>query len=178
MNRLRLAMVKFCPKSALFLAFWLICASAQAEVRLLFSPYDDIESEWVVMIKNAEKEIKISCFGLTNESIYQALVQKKKEGVKILVCIDKRQSASSHDKKKFMLKNYIEVVTKKTTALEHNKMMVVDDTNAIMGSWNLSKNAQTQDNSVAIFINEPVYAAQIEHAINRIRERDTREATP
>ena len=145
---------------------------SNAEVKLYFSPYDDIEAEWVNMILGAKKEIKISCFGLTNENIYQAIVQKHWDGVKVLVCIDKRQSASKYDKKKNLIAHGVEVVTKKTTALEHNKMLVVDDKNAIMGSWNLSKNAQGQDNSVAIFIDEPGFVRDIEYAIDRIYQRD------
>ena len=152
--------------------FFIICYSAQAEINLYFSPYDNCEKQFVDMINSAKKKIKISCFGLTNQAIYEAIVNKRKQGVKVLVCIDRRQSASKYDKKDLLKKNAIETVVKKTWVLEHNKMIVVDDKNAIIGSWNFSGNAQAQDNSIVVFKDEPEMAAQVEAAIDRIYARD------
>ena len=151
------------------------CQSAFASVEAYFSPYDNIENQWVDMIDSAKDSIRISCFGLTNERIYQALVRKRVEGVRVLVCIDKLQSSSKHSLDEELTDNDVEVVIKPRQVLEHNKMIVVDGKHAIIGSWNLSGNAQAQDNSVVVMIDEPRLAKQVEEAIAWIYERDTKE---
>ena len=156
----------------LVLSFFLLTNSALAEINLYFSPFDNCEDQWVQMILSAKKEIKISCFGITNEKLYNALIDRKKAGVKILVCIDRLQSKSRHDLNKQLSKAGVTTVIKKITTLEHNKMIVVDDKSGIIGSYNLSVNAQGQDNSIVVFTDEPIYASEIEAAIDRIYERD------
>jgi len=159
-------------KISIFIVSILISFPAIASVDVYFSPHDDLESKWVEVIDSARESIKVSCFGLTNDRIYQALVDKRKTGIPVLVCIDKMQSSSRHDKKPQMIENDIEVVTKKTIVLEHNKMIVVDGKDAIIGSYNLSDNAQNQDNSIAFFKDEPEIAQKVTAAIERIKERD------
>lgn len=156
----------------ILLALILLNTNAFADIRVGFSPYDDLEEEWLGVINTATKEIKISAFGLTNERIFNALVKKRQEGVKILVCEDKMQSGSKHDLRDRMKKEKIEVVVKKIQVLEHNKMIEVDQKNAIIGSWNLSNNAQNQDNSITVFMDEPEVAKQVSKAIDRIYARD------
>lgn len=160
-------------KLSLFLVlFFISITSVFGEIKLYFSPYDDCEKIWLEVINSAQSYIYISCFGLTNPRIYDALIQKHLAGVKVLVLEDKRQSASRYDyRNKFRL-NKIETIIKKIGTLEHNKMIVVDDKNAIVGSWNLSKAAQKQDNSIVLFLNEPEIAKQVKNAILRIYERD------
>lgn len=149
-----------------------LCSSAFAEITIHFSPYENCEKYFIELINSATREIKISCFGLTNDNIYNALLKKQKEGVKILVCEDRMQSGSKHDKRDPMRKSGMEVVVKKAHVLEHNKMIEVDDRDSIIGSWNLSGNAQAQDNSIVVFKDENEIAVQIESAIDRIYERD------
>ena len=50
-------------------------------------------------------------------------------------------------------------------------MIVVDDRYAIIGSWNLSGNAQPQDNSITVF-DYPYIACKVRNAIERIYNRD------
>lgn len=159
-------------KRVILFLFLIFCIPAQASVELYFSPYDNVEDQWIRVINTAEKSIKISCFGLTNERIYNALVEKRKQGIKVLVCEDKMQSGSRHDYRDRMKQKNIEVVVKKVQVLEHNKMLAVDDKSAIIGSWNLSGNAQKQDNSVVVMMYEPELAGKVDDAIDRIWERD------
>lgn len=163
-------------KFTLLTAMVFICVisplQASATIDAYFSPYDDLERQWIEVIDSAHESIKISCFGLTNENIYNALIKKRSEGLSVLVLEDKMQSGSRHDKRDSMKRNRIEVVVKKVQVLEHNKMIVIDGKTAIVGSWNLSGNAQKQDNSIVVMANEPELAKRVDAAIERIHERD------
>lgn len=160
---------QFCLIVGVFLAWSQV---AFADIYLAFSPYEEIEPIWIEMIDKAQTDIKISAFGFTNKNIGEALIRAHNRGVDVLICNDKRSSASKHDLGGLFRNAGIEVVIKKTTALNHNKLMVVDGEDAILGSWNLSGNAQKQDNSVVVFDDEPDYALEIDEAIQRIYERD------
>lgn len=155
-----------------FLILLIFTNNVFASIEILFSPYNNLENEWVKIISKAEKHIKISAFGISNPAICDAIVRKHKEGVKVIICEDKRQSSIKTDCKNRFIKEGIEVVVKKTTTLEHNKIVEVDSERAIVGSWNISKNAQSQDNFIMVLNNEPELVSKIEMAIDRIYERD------
>lgn len=143
-----------------------------AETKVYFSPYDDGEAQWISVIDSAKEYIAISCFGITNKNITAKLIEKQKAGVKVTLCDDRRSSMGRSDTCNVLRNAGVDVVIKKTWVLEHNKMIVVDGKNAIIGSWNLSGNAQAQDNSLAVFTDEPVIAEQVKAAIDRIYKRD------
>lgn len=156
----------------ILILFLIVVSPLYAEITTCFTPYEDCEAKFIDVIDSAQHDIKISCFGLTNEDVAKALVEAKNRGVIVLVCVDKMQSGSKHDKKNYLQSEGIEVIVKKTSVLEHNKMIIADGKHGIIGSWNISKNANKQDNSMVIFKDEPLFAEQIESAILRIYDRD------
>jgi phosphatidylserine/phosphatidylglycerophosphate/cardiolipin synthase-like enzyme len=123
------------------------------------------------VLESAKYEITLSCFGITNKRLGAILREKSRQGVKVLVLEDKMQSGGRADIHEELIADGVEVVIKKTTALEHNKMVVVDGKTAIIGSWNLSGNAQKQDNSMVITTDKAVVASAQE-AMDRIYRRD------
>jgi len=140
--------------------------------RVLFSPRQDCQIEFVTMIKNAQKSVLISCFGITNKVIADAIIERKNAGLKVLVCADKTQSKGASSLMQYLIDNGVEYVIKKAVVLEHNKCVTVDGINSIIGSWNFSNSAQKQDNSIVVFENEPEVAKIVEEDINWIYERD------
>jgi len=136
-----------------------------------FSPWQDCEEKWIEVIDSAKKEITVSCFGITNKMIAAALLDKHMQGVKVLVLEDRLQSKGKTDLGGYLASRGVEVVVKKKSALEHNKMVVVDREKVIIGSWNLSGNANGQDNSMIITTDEAVVASALE-AMGRIYARD------
>lgn len=158
--------------TAVILSFLMLTTQGHASVAVYFSPENNCEAQFVNLINKAQHTIKISCFGITNTNIYNAILAAHKRGVQVLICEDKMQAAGKSDKSKEMPSDGIEDVIKKTAVLEHNKMLVVDGNDTIIGSWNLSQNAQSQDNSIVVFQDEPVIAAQATAAITKIYQRD------
>jgi phosphatidylserine/phosphatidylglycerophosphate/cardiolipin synthase-like enzyme len=123
------------------------------------------------VLDTAKESITISCFGITNKMIGMKLMEKHLEGVKVLVLEDKLQSKGRADLGGYLASRGIEVVVKKRSALEHNKMVVVDGKVAIIGSWNLSDNANGQDNSMVI-TDDPEVVKSAQEAMARIYARD------
>jgi len=145
-----------------------------ADNKLYFSPYDDCEQVWVDNIIKASSYVYISCFGISNDRICQTLVDRSSAGIRILICTDRLQSG--HKKSKEWRKRLesvgVEYVVKRTGVFEHNKMAVIDDNIVIIGSWNLSGSAQSQDNSIVVITGNQIDARQVKYAIERIYRRD------
>jgi len=144
------------------------------DISVYFSPYDDCEKQWIDIITKASSYVYVSCFGITNQNITNALCEVKKRGINVIVCTDKMQAGNKTAKlrEEQFKQNNIPYIIKKKQVLEHNKMIAVDDKHGIIGSWNLSGNAQPQDNSIVVFTNCSSLVITIRKAIERIYNRD------
>lgn len=150
---------------------WPIWAGA-CEIIPLFSPFDDVEAALVAELQHAQTSIHASLFGISNETLTQVLAEKARHRLDVSIALDKRQSALKSDTHGRLHRAGAAVTIKKTTALEHNKFVILDGETVVMGSWNWSGNAQKQDNSDVIFRDCPDLAAEYEEAFQRIVERD------
>jgi len=125
-----------------------VIIQAQCNVVPYFSPYENIENVVVMRLSEAKESIKCSLYGITNKRITETLIKKKSEGLEVILCLDKTQSAGKSSTHRELEENGIEIVIKKTAFLEHNKFCIIDNNRVIMGSWNFSASAQKQDNSM------------------------------
>ena len=116
-----------------------------SSISVYFSPENNLEKIWIDTINRSTNYIYVSCFGISNDKISECLVKNKKNGRKIIVCVDNLQSRGNGSDIELLKKYEIEVVVKKTKTLEHNKFLVVDGRDAIIGSYNLSESSQKQD---------------------------------
>ena len=159
-------------KTKLIITILLLAASSWAGVSVYFSPQDNCEKVWVNAIGAATNHIYVSCFGIENQRIADALIERAKRGIAVKVCCDKLQAAGKGSLTGQLKAAGIEVIVKKTAVLEHNKMMAIDGRSGIVGSWNLSDRAQAQDNSLVLFSGETNLVSQIETAWQAIYRRD------
>ena len=146
-------------------------------VEIYFSPYDDCVQPWTETIVKCSSYVYVSCFGITNKEISDALCVKARTGVRVIVCTDKMQAGNKTAKlREIELRAAgVEYVIKKIQVLEHNKMMFgrsIDGKQyAITGSYNISGNAQSQDNNLQLF-QDTYITNKVKAAIERIYNRD------
>jgi phosphatidylserine/phosphatidylglycerophosphate/cardiolipin synthase-like enzyme len=101
------------------------------------------------------------------------LINLKNAGIQVEIAVDKRQSKVLGSDIQKLKDNHIPVYIKKTGILEHNKYAIIDDGVVIViGSWNWSRNAEFQDNSVVILSNCQESAFKILNDFSRIKQRD------
>jgi phosphatidylserine/phosphatidylglycerophosphate/cardiolipin synthase-like enzyme len=154
----------------------ILCASgiiqAQCTVEPYFSPYDNVEKVVVKRLSDAKDSIKCSLYGITNRQITDTLTKKVSDGVKVILCLDKTQSAGKSSTHKELEQAGVEIVIKKTGVLEHNKFCVIDNKRVVMGSWNYSANAQKQDNSMVDLSGCDGIIKSFTDAFERIYQRD------
>jgi len=148
-----------------------------SQVDVYFSPYDDCEKPYIDTIIKASSYVYVSCFGLTNPNITKALCDVSKKGIKVIVCTDRMMAGGKMAlvREQELRSAGAEYIVKKKQVLEHNKMLFVmtkeGDQYAIIGSWNLSGNSQSQDNSMVV-IKDKNITNKVRDAILRIYHRD------
>ncbi len=149
------------------------CAQAQScQIEPYFSPYDDIEKVVHQELSLANRSVSCSLFGITNPKLVNDLVDLSKKGVEVRLGLDKIQAGIMPEYQKRLKANGVKIVIKKTGVLEHNKFCVIDGDTVIMGSWNWSSSAQSQDNSDVIIRYCPAISSSFDHAFERIYKRD------
>lgn len=128
------------------------CVLIYADTKVYFSPLDNCSDIIVREIGKATKSVDVAIFGFTDKAIADSLVLAKKRGVKVYVYRDRLQSKESKQKaiNKYMADNGIPVQIKQTGILMHMKMLIVDGSTVVTGSYNWSEGAKKQDNDLII----------------------------
>ena len=117
---------------------------------------------WIRAIKSAKHRIRVLMYTFTDMTIALELIKKRREGVPVHVCLD--QSAYDTEVKNskglyklfnLLTENDIDVklvsgfTLDKWTGILHDKVLIVDKTEAIIGSNNLSRRAKERNREMA-----------------------------
>lgn len=150
-------------------------AFAEIDICLVESHFTPVE-EMTPVVKTylglAKSSVKVAVFGLTNDELADTLIQLHNAGVKVEVAVDKLQSSVRGTDIPKLVEAGIPVYVKKTSYLNHNKYVIIDDQLVLMGSWNWSVNAETQDNSEVILYGCRDVIGSFINDFSRIKERD------
>lgn len=103
----------------------------------------DLKVTILKAIKNAKKTIYLVMFGLSDETIIQALKKKEKENVSLKIYFDKRSSPEI-----FFTKD--QAICKKKGGLLHQKILIVDESMVFLGSTNLTKTSLSMHDNLVI----------------------------
>ena len=118
---------------------------AEAIFDIRFSPKGGGLALVLDTLAMAQDHVYVHTYSFTSKEITQALIHAHQRGVRVRVIADKRESKSSHCKLDDLVKAGIEVRIDKVSGLAHNKVMVVDDTWVITGSYNWSAAAEKRN---------------------------------
>lgn len=145
--------------SVLFL-FYLVPYSF-ANVLVCFTPPNKCGNFIVEQIKEAKQSIYIQAYGFTSKKIIDALIEAKKRGVEIEIILDR---SNFHKKKQNVIKlletNQIKIHQDKITGIAHNKVMIIDNTTVITGSFNFTDNADKRNAENVIVLHDNNVAQQ------------------
>lgn len=145
--------------SVLFLFFLL--PYSFANVSVCFTPPSKCGNFIVEQIKEAQRSIYIQAYGFTSEKIIDALIEAKNRGVEIEIILDR---SNFHKKKQNVIKlletNQIKIYQDKVAGIAHNKVMIIDNTTVITGSFNFTDNADKRNAENVIVLHNSNIAHQ------------------
>ncbi len=122
-----------------------------AECSVKFSPKGGATEQIVSMIDNVAKErIELMTYSFTSEPIANALVRAARRGVKVTAVIDSDEPLKKGNKVAAIRDAGADTNLDKKHAIQHNKVVIIDDLYVHTGSFNFSANADKRnaENSV------------------------------
>jgi len=123
----------------------------QASYTVCFTPGGDCTSKIVDVINNAINNVWVQAYSFTSRPIAKALIVARERGVKVQVIMDKEALTNDKGLLRFFAQHKIPVWIDKQPAIAHNKVIVVDQTQVVTGSFNFTRAAQ-QDNAENVLI--------------------------
>jgi phosphatidylserine/phosphatidylglycerophosphate/cardiolipin synthase-like enzyme len=139
--------------------------SVQAEpqpaeiLAIYFTPPAGGASGLIKHIDGAKKSIKVMAYGFTATNLADALVRAKRRGLEVVLIQDEKTAQNNRETLPILLAAGIEVRSDGKHAIQHNKVMLIDDDIVITGSYNFTNSAEKR-NAENIMIVRSAYAAK------------------
>jgi phospholipase D len=141
--------------------------SPPAPVRACFTPDSRCTEGIVKAIQNAHSSIYVQAYGFTSHPIAQALVEAKKRGVDVRVILDKSQQTAKKSQIHLLLQNNIPVSIDSVSGIAHNKVMILDETHVLTGSFNFTAAADSRNAENVLIIQDKELARLYQDNWNR-----------
>ena len=163
-----MAFVKPRRSQALWLAVMLSSISttqSQADISnqtlaVYFSPGGKCTEKIVETIAKARSTIHVQAYSFTSAPIAKALTDAHKRGIKIRVILDKSQRTANYSSADFLLHAGIETLIDDQHAIAHNKVIIIDSSTVITGSFNFTKAAENNNAENLLIIQNTSLAEQ------------------
>ena len=119
--------------------------SFPAQVSIYFSPHGGCTDAIVRELGAAHKQVLMQAYSFTSAPIAKALVEAKKRGVEVKAVLDKSNETAQYSSATFLINDDIPVLIDDQHAIAHNKIMVIDGTTVITGSFNFTTAAEEKN---------------------------------
>ena len=118
----------------------------QAEVLgVYFTPPAGAATAIVQALDASEHEVLVQAYGFTHNAIAQALVRAHQRGVVVRVLLDAKSSSSNRYVMDVLTQANVPLRLDGKHAIAHNKVMVIDESVVITGSFNFTNSAATRN---------------------------------
>lgn len=108
-----------------------------------FSPKGGCTEAIVRELDSAKKSILVQAYSFTSDPIAEALIEAHKRGVNVKVIIDKRGRTEKKSQADALSQAGIPTETDRKHPIAHSKVMVIDEEIVITGSFNFTRQAES-----------------------------------
>jgi phosphatidylserine/phosphatidylglycerophosphate/cardiolipin synthase-like enzyme len=127
---------------------------APARVAVYFSPNGGATEAVIRELNAAQTQVLVQAYSFTSAPIAKALVEAHKRGVKVLAVLDKANETDKYSAAAFLTNAGIQTLIDDQHAIAHNKVMVIDSTTILTGSFNFTKAAEEKNAENLLVIKE------------------------
>ena len=114
-------------------------------VQVYFSPNGGAAAAIIKEINGAKTEILMQAYSFTSASIAKALIEAHKRGIRVQAILDKSQRSERYSSATFLANSGIPTFIDGEHAIAHNKIMVIDGTTVVTGSYNFTRAAEERN---------------------------------
>ena len=125
-----------------------------------FTPPANAVAAIIKTIDASEREVLVQAYGFTHNAIAQALVRAHHRGVAVRVLLDDKSKNTNRYVIDVLTQAQMDVRYDGNHAIAHNKIMVVDESVVITGSFNFTNSAETRNAENFLILKSPELARQ------------------
>ena len=114
-------------------------------VAVHFSPKGGCTEAVVAEVKRARRDVQVLAYSFTSRPIAQALVEAKLRGVRVEIVLDHSNEKEAYSDLQFFLEQGLTPLVDPHHAIAHNKVMLIDGTTVITGSFNFTHQAEAEN---------------------------------
>jgi phosphatidylserine/phosphatidylglycerophosphate/cardiolipin synthase-like enzyme len=133
---------------------WIFVGSTSHAVtvsaQVCFTPGEDCAGLLINEINHAQQSILVQAYSFTAKPIAEALVAAEKRGVDVKVILDRSQVKDRRSVYDYLIAKNIPVWIDSHVPIAHSKVMIFDQREVASGSYNYSKNAQSNSENMLI----------------------------
>ncbi|HVN16507.1 MAG TPA: phospholipase D-like domain-containing protein [Anaerolineales bacterium] len=131
-----------------------------------FSPVDHVMDKLVTLVNGAQKSVRFMIFTFTDQDLANAMISRYQAGVDVAGVIENRGASQGALVPLACAKVPVKVDGNKYTM--HHKVIVIDDSIVVTGSFNFTKSADTANDDNVIIIYDPAVAKQYLDEYSRV----------
>ena len=135
-----------------------------------FAPEDDVEEAIVAAVAEAEKTIDFMAFSFTSKPIAETMADRLAAGVRVRGLFEARNANSKYCRDDYLKAQGAAIYLDTNPYTMHHKVIVVDGTAVITGSYNFSKSADTQNDENVLVLHDADIAALYTHEFDRLAQ--------
>jgi len=129
------------------------------KIKVFYSPKGGCTDAVVKEINAAKNEILVQGYSFTSQDIAKALVDAFKRHIKIQVLLDKSQRTEKYSSASFVANAGIPTYIDAKHSIAHNKIIIIDKSTVITGSFNFTKAAEEHNAENILIIPSKALAA-------------------
>ena len=134
--------------------------AAATKVEVYFSPDGGATDAVVAEIGRARTQVLVLAYSFTSRPIAQALIDAHARGLDVRIVVDHSQETESWTMAGDVQGAGIDVVCDEEHKIAHNKVMVLDGTTLITGSFNFTAGAEHANAENLLIVHSPDLAAE------------------
>jgi phosphatidylserine/phosphatidylglycerophosphate/cardiolipin synthase-like enzyme len=136
-------------------------APTSSEIEIGFSPGGTAEALVLKAINASRSSICVLAYSFTSKPIAMALIAAHKRGVNVQVVVDKSQRTEKYTSATFLANMGIPVRVDSMHAIQHNKVLVIDQKHIETGSFNYTAAAtkRNAENALVVWNNSELAKA-------------------
>lgn len=127
-------------------------------VQALFAAEDEVVTELLPLIENAQKSIHFMAFSFTHDAVETAMMARYEDGVTVTGIFETRGSETEYSALPKMYCAGAPVRQDGNPGTFHHKVIVIDERLVITGSLNFSENADDSNDENVLIIDNPEIA--------------------
>jgi phosphatidylserine/phosphatidylglycerophosphate/cardiolipin synthase-like enzyme len=131
-----------------------------------FSPVDNVMDKLVMLVNGAQKSVRFMIFTYTDQDLANAMIARYTAGLDVAGVIENRGASQGALVPLACAKVPVKVDGNKYTM--HHKVIIIDSSIVVTGSFNFTKSADTSNDDNVLVIYDPSVAQQYLDEFNRV----------